>query len=154
MSGIPEPVSGIRTPPPSATLGPWAGGEITTRATCVLAPNPGPMTLDGTNTWVLLEPGGEHALVVDPGPADEAHLRAICDLVASRGARVTTTVLTHGHADHAEGAPRFAQLTGAPTVALGDGHERSSVPPLLRAPGACAGSNPGSEHRVPAQDHG
>ena len=123
MSGIPEPVSGIRTPPPSATLGPWAGGEITTRATCVLAPNPGPMTLDGTNTWVLLEPGGEHALVVDPGPADEAHLRAICDLVASRGARVTTTVLTHGHADHAEGAPRFAQLTGAPTVALGDGHD-------------------------------
>lgn len=123
MSGIPEPVSGIRTPPPSVILEPWAGGEITTRATCVLAPNPGPMTLDGTNTWVLLEPGGEHALVVDPGPADEAHLRAICDLVASRGARVTTTVLTHGHADHAEGAPRFAQLTGAPTVALGDGHD-------------------------------
>ena len=39
------------------------------------APNPGPMTLDGTNTWVLLEPGASDAVVVDPGPDDPAHRR-------------------------------------------------------------------------------
>ena len=60
-------------PPPDP--GPWAGGPVTERAHCVLAPNPGPMTLDGTNTWVLLEPGGTEAVVIDPGPLDERHLR-------------------------------------------------------------------------------
>ncbi|WP_377640150.1 MBL fold metallo-hydrolase [Oryzobacter terrae] len=106
------------TPPPS-TAAPWAGGPVTERAHCVLAPNPGPMTLDGTNTWVLLEPGSTKAVVVDPGPLDEAHLAAVLDHVASRGARVALTILTHGHHDHAESAPRFAALTGAPVRALG-----------------------------------
>ncbi|MFC7490091.1 MULTISPECIES: MBL fold metallo-hydrolase [unclassified Knoellia] len=101
----------------------WAGGQITTRAHCVLAPNPGPMTLDGTNTWVLLEPGGTQAVVIDPGPLDEGHLQRVCRVVADAGARVTLTVLTHGHHDHAEAAPRFAELTGAPTRAVGSGHD-------------------------------
>ncbi len=90
--------------PPDSTLAPWSGGQVTVRAHCVLAPNPGPMTLDGTNTWVLLEPGAADALVVDPGPLDEAHLRRVLDVVAAAGARVAETVLTHRHADHAEGA--------------------------------------------------
>ena len=47
---------------------------------CVLAPNPSPMTLDGTNTWMLSEPDSELAVVVDPGPLDEGHLR---DVVAT-----------------------------------------------------------------------
>ena len=42
-------------------------GMGTERAWCVLAPNPSPMTLDGTNTWVLAEPGASSVLVVDPG---------------------------------------------------------------------------------------
>ncbi|MFC7487202.1 MBL fold metallo-hydrolase [Knoellia sp. CPCC 206453] len=100
----------------------WSGGQITTRAHCVLAPNPGPMTLEGTNTWVLLEPGGTEAVVVDPGPLDEGHLQRVCRVVADAGARVTLTVLTHKHDDHAEAAPRFAELTGAPTRAVGRGH--------------------------------
>ena len=54
--------------------GGWAGGVASERATCVLAPNPGPMTLDGTNTWVLAEPGSQECVVVDPGPLHEAHL--------------------------------------------------------------------------------
>ncbi|HYN66913.1 MAG TPA: MBL fold metallo-hydrolase [Ornithinibacter sp.] len=110
------------TPPPSVT-DPWAGGEVTTRAHCVLAPNPGPMTLDGTNTWVLLEPGSTQAVVIDPGPLDEGHLAAVLRVVEQRGARVAETVLTHGHDDHAEGAPRFAELTGSRVRAVGRGHD-------------------------------
>ena len=110
-------------PPPSAAFGDWHGGQVTERALCVLCPNPSPMTLDGTNTWVLLEPGSTEAVVIDPGPLDEGHLRAVVDAVAARGARVAQTILTHGHADHAEGAGRFAELTGAPTRAVGRGHD-------------------------------
>jgi glyoxylase-like metal-dependent hydrolase (beta-lactamase superfamily II) len=110
-------------PAPSAAFGDWHGGQVTERALCVLCPNPSPMTLDGTNTWVLLEPGATEAVVIDPGPLDEGHLRAVAEAVAARGARVAQTVLTHGHADHAEGAGRFAELTGAPTRAVGQGHD-------------------------------
>lgn len=111
----------------------WAGGQITTRAHCVLAPNPGPMTLDGTNTWVLLEPGSTEAVVIDPGPLDEGHLQRVCRVVADAGARVTLTVLTHGHHDHAEAAPRFAELTGAPTRAVGRGHDDLADGDIIRA---------------------
>jgi glyoxylase-like metal-dependent hydrolase (beta-lactamase superfamily II) len=76
--------------------------------TLVRAPNPGPMTLDGTNTWLLRAPGAG-AVVVDPGPLDERHLRA----VAADGP-VAAIVLTHGHIDHTEGVARLAELTGAP----------------------------------------
>jgi glyoxylase-like metal-dependent hydrolase (beta-lactamase superfamily II) len=110
-------------PTPSAAFGNWHGGQVTERALCVLCPNPGPMTLDGTNTWVLLEPGSTDAVVIDPGPLDEGHLQAVVHAVAALGARVAQTILTHGHADHAEGAGRFAELTGAPTRALGRGHD-------------------------------
>ena len=55
---------------PRVTAGPAA--RSATRGTCVLAPNPGPMTLDGTNTWVLREPGRRRGrCVVDPGPLDD-----------------------------------------------------------------------------------
>ncbi len=57
----------------------WAGGTFGERARCVLAPNPGMMTLAGTNTWVLREPGGRRSVVVDPGPLDDAHLDAVDD---------------------------------------------------------------------------
>lgn len=117
------PSSSPPAQPPASVGDPWDGGVVTERAHCVLAPNPGPMTLDGTNTWVLLEPGSTEAVVVDPGPHGDAHLRAVLDLVASRGARVALTVLTHGHHDHAEAAPRFAELSGAPTRAVGAGHD-------------------------------
>ena len=48
-------------------------GSGTSLATCVLAPNPSPMTLEGTNTWLIAAPGSSSALVVDPGPEDEEH---------------------------------------------------------------------------------
>jgi glyoxylase-like metal-dependent hydrolase (beta-lactamase superfamily II) len=86
--------------------------QATTRALRLLAPNPGPMTLDGTNTWVLRVPGATGCVVVDPGPLDDAHLSRIAD-----HGPVAMIVLTHGHVDHSEGAPRLHELTGAPVVA-------------------------------------
>jgi glyoxylase-like metal-dependent hydrolase (beta-lactamase superfamily II) len=81
------------------------------------------MTLDGTNTWVLLEPGSTDAVVIDPGPLDEGHLQRVLDHVAAQDARVAETILTHGHLDHAESAGRFAELTGASVRAVGRGHD-------------------------------
>ena len=54
---------------------PWAGGSFGSRAVCVLADNASPMTLDGTNTWVLREPGGSRSVVVDPGPSSACSSR-------------------------------------------------------------------------------
>lgn len=97
---------------------PSTAGRATERARCVLAPNPSVMTLDGTNTWILAEPGSDQAVVVDPGPLDEGHLKAVIDAAAEEGRRIVLTLLTHGHPDHAEGAARFAELTGSPVRAL------------------------------------
>ncbi|EDY51201.1 hydrolase [Streptomyces clavuligerus] len=93
-------------------------GPATARAVNVLAPNPSAMTLDGTNTWILSEPDCESAAVVDPGPLDESHLREVVATAERAGKRITLTLLTHGHPDHAEGAARFAELTGTPVRAL------------------------------------
>jgi len=92
-------------------------GMGTPRARCVLAPNPSPMTLDGTNTWIVAEPGSPRAVVVDPGPDHDGHLHRVRDQVTSAGQRVTVILLTHSHPDHAAGAARFAALTGAPVRA-------------------------------------
>lgn len=101
---------------------PHIDGSGTPQARCVLAPNPSPMTLDGTNTWVLAEPGARRAVVVDPGPLDEGHLRRTIEVVASAAQRVGLVLLTHGHHDHAEGARRFAEMAGCPVRALDPAH--------------------------------
>jgi glyoxylase-like metal-dependent hydrolase (beta-lactamase superfamily II) len=75
------------------------------------------MTLDGTNSYVL-RAGAGPAVVVDPGPDDAGHLRAVIDVVRGLGAEVALTLLTHGHLDHSAGARQFHQLTGAPVRAL------------------------------------
>jgi glyoxylase-like metal-dependent hydrolase (beta-lactamase superfamily II) len=111
---------------PGQPRGGVLGGRATARAHCVLAPNPSPMTLDGTNTWIVAEPGSDQAVVVDPGPLDEGHLRHVLATAESSGKRVALTLLTHGHPDHAEGAARFAELSGTsvraldPALRLGD----------------------------------
>ena len=87
---------------------------VTRSAGVLLAPNPGPMTLEGTNTWLLRAPGSTTTVVVDPGPRHEEHLAA----VAAAAGTVELILLTHGHLDHSEGAPRLAELTGAPVLAL------------------------------------
>ena len=139
-------------------------GFRTPRATCLLAPNPSPMTLDGTNTWVIAEPGSAATVVIDPGPDDEGHLSRVLTAAIAEDRRVASILLTHGHPDHAEGAARLAGLSGAPVQAAdparrlgtdgfadGDvitaagcelrvvatpGHSRDSVSLLLPADGA------------------
>ncbi|MGW6536770.1 MBL fold metallo-hydrolase [Streptomyces sp. NPDC055051] len=111
---------------PGQPRGLVTSGPATARAVNVLAPNPSAMTLDGTNTWLLSEPDSDLAVVVDPGPLDEGHLRHVIDTAEKLGKRVALTLLTHGHPDHAEGAGRFAELTGTsvraldPALRLGD----------------------------------
>lgn len=86
---------------------------VTKRATLVLADNPGFMTLDGTNTWILREPGAARSVVVDPGPLDEQHLQAVLAVAGDVG----LILITHRHFDHTDGVARFAELTGAPSRA-------------------------------------
>ena len=101
------------TTPAPMQAGAGIDGSGTERVRCLLAPNPSLMTLDGTNTWLVAEPGSAAVIVVDPGPDDEGHLQRICAVVAERGQRVAGIVLTHRHIDHSAGAPRLAELTGA-----------------------------------------
>ncbi|MFF0107415.1 MBL fold metallo-hydrolase [Streptomyces hirsutus] len=103
---------------PGQPRGGVLSGPATARAVNVLAPNASAMTLDGTNTWILSEPGSARAVVIDPGPLDEGHLRNVVDTAERAGRRVALTLLTHGHPDHSEGAARFAELTGTKVRAL------------------------------------
>ncbi len=94
------------------------GSPAGLRARRVLAPNPGPMTLEGTNTWLLAEPGAPRCVVVDPGPDHPAHLAAVLTEAAAADQRVALILLTHRHSDHSAGAPALAAQTGAPVRAV------------------------------------
>ena len=108
------------------------------RVTRVLAPNPSPLTLEGTNTFVVAEPGAGTVVVIDPGPADDGHARAV--LGACDGRRVELVLLTHTHVDHAEGAHAFAERAGAPLAALAPGWASPGAPGLAAGdPLAAAG---------------
>lgn len=66
---------------PGQPRGGVLSGPATARAVNVLAPNPSAMTLDGTNTWIIAEPDSDLAVVVDPGPLDDVHLRNVVDKI-------------------------------------------------------------------------
>jgi glyoxylase-like metal-dependent hydrolase (beta-lactamase superfamily II) len=91
----------------------------------ILAPNPGPMSLEGTTSYVLRAAGHPGAVVVDPGPADEAHLQAL----AAAGP-VELILVTHRHGDHTAGSARLHQLTGAPARAADPAHCHGGGAPL------------------------
>ena len=74
------------------------------------ASNPSPFTLDGTNSYIAA------GWVIDPGPADDAHLEAILQAAPEA---IQGIALTHAHQDHAEGAPALSGRTGAPVVLPG-----------------------------------
>jgi glyoxylase-like metal-dependent hydrolase (beta-lactamase superfamily II) len=77
----------------------------------VLAPNPGPFTLDGTNTWVV---GSRPSVVIDPGPDVPGHVEAVRQEADPIGA----IVITHRHPDHAEAAPALAAAAGTFVLAF------------------------------------
>src|SRR5690554_659986 len=87
----------------------------------VLAPNPGPMTLDGTNSYLLGRP--DELVVVDPGPDDAGHL----DALAAAG-RVALILITHHHADHTAGIPGLRERTGAPARAFDPAYCHAAAP--------------------------
>ncbi len=80
----------------------------------VLAPNPSPYTYTGTQTYVVGPVDGPDCAVIDPGPADDAHIAAIVAAVGAR--RVLAIMCTHTHRDHSPAAAPLAALTGAPVV--------------------------------------
>lgn len=84
---------------------------------CVTAQNPSPMTLAGTNTYVVAAPDSDAAVVVDPGPEDDvaAHLERV--RAAAEGRRIALILVTHRHADHTGGVDAFHAATGAPVRA-------------------------------------
>ncbi len=89
----------------------------------VRAPNPSPMTLSGTNSYVV-DCFDRVALVIDPGPNMDAHVRALLTTAAERGLRIVAIVVTHGHPDHAPAAIPLAFATGATVYA----HPRCTTP--------------------------
>ena len=91
----------------------------------VVAPNPGPMTLEGTNTFVVADGGSSY--VIDPGPDDAGHLGRVREAAEAAG-EIAGVLLTHSHGDHAESA-----ATLGPPVLWPDGGE-SSVGPFRVVP--------------------
>jgi glyoxylase-like metal-dependent hydrolase (beta-lactamase superfamily II) len=86
------------------------------RVSRLRAPNPSPMTLDGTNGYVV-DGGHGHWIAIDPGPATPAHVDAFVAAARARGARYQAILVTHGHPDHFPGAAPLAAATGAPVYA-------------------------------------
>ena len=93
----------------------------------VRAPNPSPLTLDGTNSYVV------EGWVVDPGPPLDEHLRALEEAAGPGGVR--GIVITHGHFDHDEAAPELAERAGGvPVVRPADG-DRAGPFAAIATPG-------------------
>jgi len=92
----------------------------------IVAPNPGPLTGPGTNTYVV---GRERPVVIDPGCEDLDHLQRV---LAAAGGRVERIVCTHSHPDHSPGAAWLSERTGARVYGLpapDDGHQDPSYAP-------------------------
>jgi glyoxylase-like metal-dependent hydrolase (beta-lactamase superfamily II) len=109
---------------------PWSPTE---GVRCVLAPNPGPFTFTGTNTYIVggQMVGGSSVAVIDPGPDDDAHLGAL--LAAIGSADVSHILVTHTHHDHSPLAAKLAERTGAPVMAFGP-HPEPRLAPEPDAP--------------------
>jgi glyoxylase-like metal-dependent hydrolase (beta-lactamase superfamily II) len=93
------------------------------------APNPGPMTLEGTNTYLV---GRDPAIVIDPGPDDAGHIQAVREAAEARGG-IGTVLLTHDDADHLAGV----ELLGVEPTRPGDGETVAGLT-ALATPGHAA----------------
>ncbi|MGA9492673.1 MAG: MBL fold metallo-hydrolase [Mycobacterium sp.] len=92
---------------------------VTDTASVLLADNPGRMTLEGTNTWVLRGPRSDEVVVVDPGPDDDEHIAK----VAAVG-RIALVLISHRHGDHTDAIDKLVDRTGAPVRSAGSGFLR------------------------------
>ncbi|WP_163755647.1 MBL fold metallo-hydrolase [Mycobacterium botniense] len=92
---------------------------VTDTASVLLAENPGLMTLEGTNTWVLRGRGSDELVIVDPGPDDDAHIARLAAL-----GRIALVLISHRHGDHTDGIDKLVELTGAPVRSVGSGFLR------------------------------
>lgn len=106
---------------------PGPGGAIGLRVVRIRADNPGPMTLDGTNTWLVRAAGTSAAVVIDPGPALTSHLDRVRWHLRDAGVGVAAVLLTHGHLDHSESAAEVARGVDAPLRAF-DGKLGTAAP--------------------------
>jgi glyoxylase-like metal-dependent hydrolase (beta-lactamase superfamily II) len=93
--------------------------QVTDSAAVLLCDNPGPLTLDGTNTWVLREPGSPECVVVDPGPDDVEHIARVVGL-----GRIALVLISHRHGDHTDGIDKLVDATGAVVRSVGSGFLR------------------------------
>ncbi|WP_310776713.1 MBL fold metallo-hydrolase [Mycobacterium sp. Z3061] len=92
---------------------------VTDTASVLLCDNPGLMTLEGTNTWVLRGPRSDELVVVDPGPDDDEHIAR----VAEQG-RIVLVLISHRHGDHTDGIDKLVERTGATVRSAGSGFLR------------------------------
>jgi glyoxylase-like metal-dependent hydrolase (beta-lactamase superfamily II) len=99
--------------------------RVTDTASVLLCDNPGLLTLEGTNTWVLRGPGSDEMVVVDPGPDDDEHI----ELIAGLGS-VSLVLISHKHEDHTGGIDKIVDLTGAVVRSVGSGFLRGMGGPL------------------------
>lgn len=98
---------------------------MTDTASVLLCDNPGLMTLDGTNTWVLQGPGSDERVIVDPGPDDDAHVERIVGL-----GKIPLVLISHKHGDHTDAIDKLVDRTGAVVRAVGSGFLRGLGGPL------------------------
>jgi glyoxylase-like metal-dependent hydrolase (beta-lactamase superfamily II) len=89
---------------------------VTESASVLLCHNPGPLTLDGTNTWVLRAPGSDEMVVVDPGPDDAEHIGRLAGL-----GPIPLVLISHRHGDHTDGIDALVDATGATVRSVGSG---------------------------------
>ena len=98
---------------------------VTDTASVLLCDNPGLMTLDGTNTWVLRGRGSDEIVIVDPGPDDDAHIERVAAL-----GTVPLVLISHRHGDHTDGIDKLVDATGAVVRSVGSGFLRGLGGPL------------------------
>ncbi len=108
----------------------------------ILAPNPSPMTLHGTNTYLL---GTTDLAIIDPGPDDPQHLAAILS-AQQPGQRITHIFVTHAHLDHSPLARRLSRESGAPVLGYGDARAGRSEIMQTLARGGLLGGGEGVDH--------
>jgi len=97
----------------------------TVTASVLLCNNPGIMTLDGTNTWVLRGPGSDEMVIVDPGPDDDEHIGKLAEL-----GTISLVLISHKHEDHTGGIDKIVDRTGAVVRSVGSGFLRGLGGPL------------------------